>query len=760
MKYGVVSIMSIQQSKARKNMQRADREQTFVLSSFPVDMSSFPILPHCTFDAAGVPSHANPAGYHPVTIAHYALAQWNQYIATGADSHRKTFLAQATWFVEYEIRIGEDAGGWPISLPHPSVSTRGPWLSALAQGCAISVLLRAYQLTGEEVFLAVAQRAVRTFEQDILDGGVSAPLGANGVFFEEVAVYPAAHMLSGFVFALFGLYDYVACTGDARIEQLIQRSLTTLQSLQEEFDVGYWTRSDLLNRRLATPSHLALQIALLEVLARQPGGERFATLTTHWKSYQRQFGSRLRYLIASRCARYSRALWGQAQTALFPTSHHTLFLRVCVPVTGFPVIGGIRTFLAGIDQVMGDKWQMEYLTQHVGPHPEGYIIHRFGMAKMSPWQFPNVWFYFVAGCSKLITLMRHGAGYNVILPQDGVFTAAFTGLAAKLAGVRVVCIDHGNLTLLKSRIYRTERVKALTTRSWLYRLLGPLLLACYWPSQSLLARLATRSVDHFLIPGVAGDGVEENCKRLGVHASRLTRFASMVDLDPYAVLDDAARASGRAKNGIAVDAIIVAMVCRLTPEKGIGIALEAISRALPTLPPAQRERVRVIIAGEGPLRKNIEEDIRRRGLSRTCVLWGEASPAEVISLLSFSDIFLYTSTRGACFSMAILEAIASGCAVIASTEPLSNAPLLAEGRGIAVPPCDAEQTTLALVRLLSDLELCRRMGDLARDYLAVHHSAASFRRTLMRATSWAALDELVDDGSRKAMLIPRTGGES
>src|SRR5258706_180426 len=188
MRFGVVP-MSIQQSKAENNMQGADVEGAFALSSFPVDMSSFLVLPHCTFDAAGVPYQVNPAGYHPATIAHHALAHWNRYLATGAGTHREALLAQANWLVEHQVRIGEAAGGWPTSLPHPDVPTRGPWLSASTQGSAISVLLRAYQLTREEVFLVAAQRAVRTFEQDILDGGVSAPVGENGVFFEEVAVY-------------------------------------------------------------------------------------------------------------------------------------------------------------------------------------------------------------------------------------------------------------------------------------------------------------------------------------------------------------------------------------------------------------------------------------------------------------------------------------------------------------------------------------------------------------------------------------------
>lgn len=736
--------MFTQTNMAKSNRQLADEEHASGLPPYPIDMSPFLALSQITLDATGVPYNANPAGYHPTTIAQYALAHWNQHLATNDEYHLKAFLTQAQWLIEHESRIGKDAGSWPISFPHPDVHSEGLWLSALTQGNGISVLLRAYQLTSEQTFLEVACRAVRTFELDILDGGVSAPVGEEGVFFEEVAVYPAAHTLNGFIFALFGLYDYVALTGDTHIEKLIERSLATMHDLFNEFDVGFWTCSDLLHRQLASPSHLALQATLLETLSRFSNCDHCSTLAARWKNYPCRFGIRLRYLIRSRCSSYGRAFWRRIRTVFFPKSQTTRFLRVCVPITGFPVTGGTRTVLAGIAQVTRDIWQMEYLTQYVGPHPEGFTIHRFGIAKMSsPWQFPMVWLYFLAGWRKLISLMRHGASYHVLLPQDGVFTAAFVALAAKVAGVRVVCIDHGSLTLLKSCIYRTERLQALTTKPWLRRLLERILYVGYWPSLLLLARISIRFVDHFLIPGIAGDGVEENCKRLGIPPSRLTRFASMIDMDRYVVPDAASRASIREENGIAADAIVIAMVCRLAPEKGIDIALEAISRALAALSPALRERVRVIIAGDGPRRKHIEEHIGRRGLSQTCMLCGETSTADVISLLGFSDIFLYTSTRGACFSMAVLEAMASGCAGIASTEPLSNAHLLAEGRGIAVPPGDVVQTSMALVRLLNDIELCHRMGGLARDYIAVQHSAAMFRRTLMRVTYWSALDELL-----------------
>lgn len=97
--------------------------------------------------------------------------------------------------------------------------------------------------------------------------------------------------------------------------------------------------------------------------------------------------------------------------------------------------------------------------------------------------------------------------------------------------------------------------------------------------------------------------------------------------------------------------------------------------------------------------------------------------------------------------MAVLEAMASACAVVASTEPLSNALLLSEGRGFAVPAGNVTETSAALAQLLSDEQLCQRMGQLARQYIATHHSPEMFRRTLERTTGWAGLHELIDQHS-------------
>lgn len=739
--------MAIQQHTTQHTTSLAQAAHFSRLSPYPIDPSFLPILPNSTLDVAGVPYDISVAGYHPTTIAQFALAHWNEYVITHTDHHRRAFLTQAYWLLVHEIRIGDDASGWPIPFSCPEFHATGPWLSALTQGNAISVLTRAYQLTREEIFLQVAQRAVRTFEHDILDGGVSTPLGPAGIFFEEVAVYPAAHILSGFLFALLGLYDYVALTSDSQVQKLIHHSLATMHRYLDEFDLGFWTRSDLLQRTLSTPSQLALQSMLLQALARYSGCDHCAALASRWQGYQLSLASRLRYALTSRYNAYKHTLLKRVQHRLFPTTQAAACTRVCVPLPSFPVMGGVLTVLEGIAQVTKERWQFEYLTQHLGPDRENFVIHQFGNSKTRPWHFPLVMLYSVAGFCKLIALMRRGANYQIILPQDSVYTGAFAALAGKLAGVRVVCIDHAHLTVLTSRIYsayRTERITALARKRWHWavRLLVRLLFELYRPALYLLARISARCTDHFLVPGVAGDGVEDICKRLGVPQSRITRFASMINIERHIVPDAAAKATLRAKNGIASDDIVIAIVCRLAPEKGLDIALESIDRTLAALSPDLHRRIRILIVGDGPLRKHIEDSIRMRGLSENCILWGEASPTEVLSLLGISDIFLYTSTRGACFAMAVLEAMASSCAVIAATEPMSNAQLLAEGRGIAVPAGNVEQTTQALMQLVNDPLLCRRMGSLARDYIAVHHSPAMFRRDLMRVTYWSGLDEL------------------
>lgn len=284
------------------------------LPPYPIDMQSRLLsLPDGFLDEAGVPYNCAtsryPAGYHPTTIAQFALAQWNAYLSTGDEKHRKSFMIQANWLVAHESRMHDDTGGWPFTFSVPTwYCVKVPWLCALTQGNGIAVLIRAYRLTGKEVFLQVARRAVRTFELDIRDGGVKTSIGDDGVFFEECASYPASHILNGYISSLFGLYDYIAITGDAYIAALIQRSLATLHTLIDQFDTGYWSRYDLLHKFLAPRFYHNKHSLLLEALARYSNCEHCVALAARWRGYQHSLRCRLCYFLVRRFTRYRRGL--------------------------------------------------------------------------------------------------------------------------------------------------------------------------------------------------------------------------------------------------------------------------------------------------------------------------------------------------------------------------------------------------------------------------------------------------------------------
>jgi heparosan-N-sulfate-glucuronate 5-epimerase len=306
-----------------QNWRREERQPHYRLalvketvSEFPpyaVDMWPLLDLPFGRLDEAGVlyndAKMGYPALYHPTTIAQYALAHWNAYIATDDIKHQEAFMIQANWLVEHESRLADDRGGWPMPFPLAYYNASTPWLSALTQGNCISVLVRAYDVTDENIFLEVARRAIRTFDLDISQGGVSSSIADKGVFFfEEVAVCPPAHVLNGYLLALFGLYDYVALTGDDSIHDLIQRSFAVFLSIMDEFDTGYWSYYDLRFKGLAPRFYHALHITLLEALARYTGNEQCAALAERWKRYQQSFLCRMRYLITVLVSRAYRVL--------------------------------------------------------------------------------------------------------------------------------------------------------------------------------------------------------------------------------------------------------------------------------------------------------------------------------------------------------------------------------------------------------------------------------------------------------------------
>lgn len=408
-------------------------------------------------------------------------------------------------------------------------------------------------------------------------------------------------------------------------------------------------------------------------------------------------------------------------------------ISVCTSITGFPVPGGMRSVLAEVAQVMREQWAITYLTHNRGADSDEFVIEQFGGKWMHPWQFPNVWFYSLSGFRKLMIMLHRRPSYQLLLAQDGVFTGAFTAVAGKLAGIRVVCMDHGNMTLFNNKTYRTERLHELRAYTLPRRLLTSLRLACYWKSLHLLAWITALLTDHFLV--ASNEVAEVYQHQLGVHPDKMTCYAYTVDIARFTLPDMETRTRLRRSYNYSEETILITLLNRLAPEKGLFCALEGIDEALKTLEPAVQQRVKILIVGDGPLRSSLEDEIQRRELTATCLLYGEANAVEVAELLMITDIFLFNGTRGTNYSMAMLEAMAASCAVVASSIPPLNRTLLAEERGIVVSPDSASEIAHAIVHLCNNPYLIAEMGQAARAYVAYYHSASALQRSLLKASS-------------------------
>lgn len=135
----------------------------------------------------------------------------------------------------------------------------------MTQGEGISVLVRAYMLTQDPVYLEAARRALGPMQKPLKDGGTCRVV-PEGFLLEEVPADDYKAILNGWVFALFGLYDYLLVEDSSEVRQMLKKSLGALVAYLPSYSAGYWSYYDL-SGHLASPFYHRLHIAQLEALS-------------------------------------------------------------------------------------------------------------------------------------------------------------------------------------------------------------------------------------------------------------------------------------------------------------------------------------------------------------------------------------------------------------------------------------------------------------------------------------------------------------
>jgi heparosan-N-sulfate-glucuronate 5-epimerase len=190
--------------------------------------------PTVLIDADGIPRvriwSTGNFEYNPTTVAQWGLGAHARFTTNKSPVEKEKFLKAANWLMQHQ----NSNGGFPLMFDHlhpdpRSYKLKAPWYSALSQGNAAALLIRAYQETGDARYKDSAKASLKLFNVSTSEGGLRGDL--NGAPWYEETPDPNApnHIFGGFVFSILGIHDYYLYTRDANAWRLWQDAEASLR---------------------------------------------------------------------------------------------------------------------------------------------------------------------------------------------------------------------------------------------------------------------------------------------------------------------------------------------------------------------------------------------------------------------------------------------------------------------------------------------------------------------------------------------------
>ncbi|MBN1183773.1 MAG: hypothetical protein JXB49_15885 [Bacteroidales bacterium] len=222
--------------------------------------------------------------YTPVMIAQYALAHWGQYLVAKKQEYYERFLIQTNWLRDNIVMMPEGFGVWLHNFEFPIYKLTPPWISAMAQGQGISVMLRAYQITKDEQYFDIAQKAFNAFQFDINDCGVAA-YDEDNLWLEEFPAKPFTHVLNGFIYALWGVLDFYRVTQSSEALVIWEKGIKTLRENLNKYEIAFWSCYDLLRKTICSIDYHQTHILQLKVMNQLTKEPIFGDYSERWQAY-------------------------------------------------------------------------------------------------------------------------------------------------------------------------------------------------------------------------------------------------------------------------------------------------------------------------------------------------------------------------------------------------------------------------------------------------------------------------------------------
>lgn len=306
-------------------------------------------------------------------------------------------------------------------------------------------------------------------------------------------------------------------------------------------------------------------------------------------------------------------------------------------------------------------------------------VESAGLRGLRPWQAPTL----AARVSRFVQALRR-EGPDVV--HGFLFHGYVLGtLTARLLGVPVVIASRRSLANFK-------RGK---------------------PHYTLLERAVNPLTDLLIANSEAVR--EDVIGREGVPREKVVVIHNGLDLRRFDALPDP-----ELRRDLGQAGPVVAVVANLIRYKGHRFFLEAWASVVRTWPKAI-----ALLVGDGPLRGELEAAASALGLERSVRFLGIRH--DVPAVLALADLVVHPSLEEG-FSNAILEAMATGKAVVGAAVGGNPEAVVHGETGLLVPPADSEALAGAMLRLLGNPAEAKAFGAAGRARVVARFELSSMAR--------------------------------
>lgn len=245
----------------------------------------------------GVQSDVNiGVQYSPLVVASEAIRLYEVFSRRNDSELLERFIK----CINILESLVDDRGSYAViqyKFPWPRYGIKGPWASCMSQADGVLAFYYAYRITGDSKYKVLANKLLRAFLVPVEQGGLMWETEA-GPWYEEYA-YPEPtskpFVLNGFMYSLIKLYEYYKTSGDRRALDLFGSGVKTLKHYIGKFDLGRWTKYDLVGTTATYPKHL-LHIRFSKRLYEITSDRAFLDYYRKWRNQLYTFTG-IRYFV-------------------------------------------------------------------------------------------------------------------------------------------------------------------------------------------------------------------------------------------------------------------------------------------------------------------------------------------------------------------------------------------------------------------------------------------------------------------------------